>query len=328
MKILVTGSGGFIGCNMCLKLLDEGHEVVASYRSAKPPFLRALTPERAERVILSQGDLTDRAYVASLAKERLDGIVNSAIMTSPPAPEREYFAAMARANLEGTVNLLELALQADVPEYVYVSSFSVYGTLHGRGERIREDGPYELPGTYAVTKRACELLTTRYGALAGAKAVSARIATPYGPYERTTASRTVLGALCGMVESAAAGRAVTIAGRDIERDWTYVEDTVDALYLLLTAPAGTLKHAEYNVSCGRGYTNGEAAATLKELCPSFTYSFVDDPATADVSVSPPCQRGIADISRLVEDTGFRPRFDLAAGLRNYLEYVRNNPVVA
>jgi Nucleoside-diphosphate-sugar epimerases len=327
MKILVTGSGGFIGCNLCLKLLEDGHEVVASYRSAAPPFLRALGPEQARRVTLSQGDLTDREYVLSLADEGVAGILNSAIMTSPAAREEEYFAAMARTNIAGTVNMLELALRANVPNYVYVSSFSVYGRAFGLGERIPEEGPFQLGGTYAVTKRACELLTERYGALAGAKAVSARIATPYGPYERATNSRTALGAVCGMVESAAAGRSVTITGPEIERDWTYVEDTVEALCLLLTAKPGTLRHTEYNVSCARGYSNAEVAATLRSICPSFEYSFVDNPAEADISVSPPCQRGIADITRLTEDTGFLPRFDLAAGLEKYLDHVRNTPAV-
>lgn len=324
MKILVTGSGGFVGCNLCLRLLEQGHEVVASYRSAEPPFLRELNPEQAGRVILSKGDLTDRQYVASLASERVSGIINSAIMTSPARPEKEYFADMARVNIEGTVNLLELALRGNVPNYVYVSSFSVYGAQFGRGELMGEDGPFDLDGTYPTTKRASELLTARYGKLSGAKAVSARIAVPYGPYEHATPSRTVLGAVCGMVESAAAGRPVKIAGREIERDWTYVDDTVEALLLLLFAAPETLRHVEYNVSCGQSYSNEAVAAALKAVCPTFEYSFVDNISEADIYVSPPRQRGIGDISRLTQDTGFRPRFSLTAGLEKYLDHVRKS----
>lgn len=319
MKVLVTGSGGFIGCNLCLCLLNKGHEVVASYRTEMP---QALAEPGLKGLTLTRGDLTDPRYLDTLSGIGIDAVVNAAIVTSPAEPEREYFARMARANIDSTINLLEFAMKAGVENYVYASSVGVYGLSRGKGERIYEDGPLDLYSTYSITKRTCEMLVSRFGGLSGAKAVSARIATPYGPYERTTPSRTVLGTVYGMVTAAAENRRITIWGENIERDWTYVEDTVEGIRLLLETPAAKLKHTEYNVSFGQPYTNGDVALAVKKACPSFEFEFVDDPREADVSVFPPADRGIADIGRLREDTGFRPAFPLEKGVEKYLEHVR------
>ncbi len=318
MKVLVTGSGGFIGCNLCLCLLKKGHEVVASYRTEMPRVPVAFGPN----LTLTRGDLTDPSYPDTLRGLGIDAVVNAAIVTSPAGAEKEYFARMARVNIDTTINLLEFAMREGVKNYVYASSVGVYGLSRGRGEFIYEDGPLDLYSTYSITKRTCELLAARFGVLAGAKAVSARIAAPYGPCERETPSRTVLGTVYGMVTAAAENRRITVWGKNIERDWTYVEDTVEGIRLLLEAPAEDLRHTEYNVSYGRPYTNEDVALAVKKACPSFGFEFVDDPAGADVSVFPPADRGIADIGRLQADTGFQPAFPLEKGVEKYLEYVR------
>lgn len=323
MKVLVTGSGGFIGCNLCLTLLDKGHEVVASCRTGVPRFLEN---RNTKNLTLSRGDLTDRKYLDTLRGLGIEAIVNAAIVTSPPESEREYFAHMASVNLNSTINLLDFAMKENIKNYVYTSSVGVYGMSRGKGELLYEDGPLDLYSTYSVTKRSCELLTTRFGGITGAKAVSARIAAPYGPYERATSSRTVLGAVYGMVAAAVENRKVAVLGKEITRDWTYVEDTVEGIRLLLEAPAARLKHAEYNISCAYDYTNEDVAKAVKKACPTFEYTFVDDPEEADIAVFPPVDRGTADISRLRQDTGFQPSFPLERGVEKYIRHVKETGV--
>ena len=325
MKILVTGSAGFIGFNLCGRLLEEGHEVIASYRSGPPAFLQDLLARHGEALSLSRGDLLDGLYLESLAGQGIEGIVNAAIVTSPPSPEKDYFINMTRTNLDSTVNLLDFAMKAQVGNYVYVSSSGVYGSIYRHGDVIGEDSDLDLRTTYSITKRTCELLTSKFGALTGAKAVSARISSPYGPYERVTLSRSVMGPIYGMAHKALAGEEAVVFGKELERDWTYVEDIVDGICRLLTADGGSLRHEVYNVSCSARYSVEAIASAVRKALPGFRCRFTEDLGEADVVLSPPVERGIMDIARLTADTGFAPRYSLEEGVGRYVAFLKNEP---
>ena len=324
MKVLITGSGGFIGCNLCLNLLRKGIDVVASYRSALPPFTAELNESERAHLMLSQGDLTDVSYVESLRGLGIDSVINAAIVTSPADSELTWFTRMASVNVNSTLNLLDFAVREGVKNYIYASSFSLYGTKgFQRGDALLEDRPLSLETTYSITKRTCELLTERFAALSGAKVACARIATPYGPYERVTSSRTVMGTVYGLLQAALAGKKVAVWGRDIERDWTYVDDTAEGMVQLLLADTKALRHQEYNVSSAVAVTNEEVARAVQEVYPGFQFTMTDDPAKADISVAPACNRGIADITRLTEDTGFTPKWTLTGGIAQYIEHLKH-----
>ena len=323
MKVLVTGSGGFIGCNLCLGLLHRGINVVASYHSATPLFVAELSAEEQKHLELSQGDLTDKGYVESLYGKGIEGIINAAIVTSPAKVELGWFTRMASVNVNSTLNLIDFAIHEGVMDYVYASSFSLYGTKgFKRGDKLLEDRPLSLETTYSITKRSCELLTERFANLSGAKVACARIATPYGPYERVTSSRTVMGTIYGLVKAATANKKVTVWGRDVERDWTYVEDTADAIIQLLLADKKKLRYQEYNVSSAVATTNEEVAKAVQEVYPDFEFTMTDDRDSADISVAPPCNRGIADITRISEDLGFKPAWTLKDGIAKYAEHLK------
>lgn len=323
MKVLVTGSGGFIGCNLCLNLLHKGIEVVASYHSAQPPFLAELTESDRSHLELSQGNLTDKTYVETLYGKGIDSVINAAIVTSPANAELGWFTRMASTNVNSTLNLIDFAIHEDVRNYIYASSFSLYSTKgFKRGDRLFEDRTLSLETTYSITKRTCELLTERFANLSGAKVACARIATPYGPYERVTPSRTVMGTIYGLVKAALAGKKVSVWGRDIERDWTYVEDTAEAMIQLLLAEKSKLRYQEYNVSSAVATTNEEVAQAVQAACLGFEFCMTDDRDNADISVAPACNRGIADITRISEDVGFKPTWSLKDGIAKYIEHLK------
>ena len=113
-----------------------------------------------------------------------------------------------------------------------------------------------------------------------------------------------------------ASQPVRVAGPEIVRDWTYVADAADAvLGLLLT---DRWLHPVYNVSCGAGHPFRQAVEAFSAH--GLRATWVTSADEADVAMRPSQARTPLDITRLREDTGFVPRYDLAAGIDAYLQF--------
>ena len=107
-----------------------------------------------------------------------------------------------------------------------------------------------------------------------------------------------------------------VAGPEIVRDWTYVADAADAVSALLQAPQWS--HPVYNVSCGVGHPFRQAVEAF--VAHGLRAAWVASADEADVAMRPSQARTPLDITRLREDTGFAPRYDLAAGVDAYLQF--------
>jgi nucleoside-diphosphate-sugar epimerase len=109
-------------------------------------------------------------------------------------------------------------------------------------------------------------------------------------------------------------RAITVAGPQVGRDWTYAEDVGRAVAALLAAPSW--HWPVYNVSCGGRCTFAEVVSAF--AAHGLQATFVDDPQTADVAMVPAQERRPLDTARLQKDTGFAPRYGLPAGIAAWL----------
>lgn len=325
MITLVTGSGGFVGCNMCAYLLERGHGVVATYRSSVPPEMKRLGEKHPGNFHLVQGDLLEDELYRKLAEFPVDSVVHSAVVTSVDDSPLNSLVFMVSSNILGTTKLIDYCIRQNIKNFVYVSSAGVYGAVHPKGTVVPEDGLLDLYSTYAITKRTCEQVVAKFGELAEAKAVSARVGAPYGPYERVTSSRVTMSPLYRMMKIAVNGGEARLHNPAVARDWTYVEDTVAGMYLLLTADRQQLRHTEYNLAAGVDYSMEELAQAVAEVCPTFKYRFVEKPEDAEIKLVPDFGRGRLDIERLRADTGFSPAFDLRAGVKKYYEHAKAHP---
>jgi UDP-glucose 4-epimerase len=123
MAILVTGAAGYIGRFLVNELVEQGHEVVAVDLNEPP---NGLQPELPAGVVLQRGDVTDKAAMVDLAKQKpLSAIIHLAGLVTM-ACEQNPAAAM-RVNLGGTHTMLDAAHAANVPVFVFASTISVYG---------------------------------------------------------------------------------------------------------------------------------------------------------------------------------------------------------
>ncbi len=234
MKILVTGTAGFIGMHVAKGLFDDGHEVVGldnfnSYYSVQLKRDRHATLASSKRFTECEGDLCDTAMLGRLFREQRFDVVchlaaQAGVRYSITNPQ-----AYLKSNLEGFLNILECCRHAGIKRLVYASSSSVYGgnTKLPFSENDSVDSPISL---YAATKKANELMAHTYTHLYGLQTVGLRFFTVYGPWGRPDMAAWLF------TEAMIQGRPIKVFNHgNMRRDFTYVDDIVQGVKASLFA---------------------------------------------------------------------------------------------
>lgn len=323
MRVLITGSLGFLGINLVRYLAeaDPGAEIVGAYSTAPDDLaLRFLAPV-AGRLRLVPLDVTDRPRVVDLVQQQaVTHIVHAAAITPSLDRERAEPTHIVDVNLGGIVNALEAAVAVPtVQRLILISSSGVYGAPTGDPLQPQsEEGPLQLTGLYAIAKYSGELLGRRYAELTGKQITAARLPALYGPMERPTRSRQNMSLPQRLLQPMLEGRRLRLYGPEHTSDWTHVQDACEGIRALLVAPRW--RYPVYNISCGQTRTFRDLVAAF--AAHGLQAEWVDDPAAADISMTPDRVRAPMDITRLRADTGFAPRFTLEAGVADLVSSSR------
>jgi nucleoside-diphosphate-sugar epimerase len=304
--ILVTGGLGMIGAHTARALLDLGQEVVvtAYRRTEVPSFL-------AGQVAVEMLDTTDAsAFLALGNRYEISDIVHLAGSVPGENPV-DFF----RTDLTGLLNALDAARAWGVRRFAVASSIGVY---IGRTEiPWHEDlalPTVDLPLHIIAFKKAVEPITTHALQGSGVEPVLLRIGSVWGPLMDPESPfnpnpRYISAVLRGETPAA-------LYAGDGE-DSSYAPDAGRAIAALTTAE--TLNHTAYNVSSGRTSTNRERAEALEALFPGLRLPLLPGRENG------PGQDPYLDITRLTEDTGFTPSFDVAHSVADYVAWRRKNP---
>ncbi|MGA7449814.1 MAG: NAD-dependent epimerase/dehydratase family protein, partial [Rhodoplanes sp.] len=234
--ILVTGAAGFIGFHIARRLLQDGRRVVgldnlnAYYDPAlKRARLGVLQPYQA--FSFEKLDLADRAGIAALfASHRFPVVLHLAAQAGVRHSLTDPHAYVD-ANLVGFLNVLEGCRHSGCRHLIYASSSSVYGANTRLPFRTSDnvDHPVSL---YAATKKANEAMAHAYAHLFGVPATGLRFFTVYGPWGRPDM------AMWLFTEAIIAGRPIRLFNYgQMRRDFTYIDDVVEALARLIDHPA-------------------------------------------------------------------------------------------
>lgn len=310
MRVLITGGAGFVGSHLARKLVASGHEVVLfdNFATALPGSVYDLVG----RVTLASGDLLDLSHFLRILKQHsIERVVHTAAIVGVPAAlERPLYTA--RVNVEGSLNVFEAARLLALERVVDISSEESYGPF--QSDLATEDHPKNPSSFYGVTKVAVERFGDLYGSFFGLPYVAVRLCWVYGPgYPRHRIPRS-------WMEDAFAGRRTTMpSGGDHRIDFTYIDDAVAGLQLVLEAPR--LEHHAYNVATGTSTSLREVAAELKRLLPTWEYEIGPGLMEQTPGHEAP-RKGALDITRISRELGYRPAFDLPTGLRLDLANLR------
>ena len=323
MAVLVTGATGFVMANLVHHLAASGHDVVAADLKAPDAPMARFLDATPGKVSIRSLDVTDRAAVRALVgdvrPER--AVIGAAITAIPPEAERARFVETVEVNVLGALHTLAALAEAGVRRVVSISSGSVYGRRPSLAP-ISEDDLGDPQALYPMTKHAADLLARRFADVHGVDLAVARLASPFGPFERDTGSRPLLSPIAVWTAAARQGQPVVVQGdaRDA-RDAVYVADIASGIAAILLADR--LGHDAYNVGWGRGATAEETVAALARLVPGLRVEWRPDqpsPWTGAGNVA----RGPLRIDRLQRDLGWAPRYDLDSGLAAYLAWSRDH----
>ena len=310
---LVTGIAGFIGSALGRALLRRGHEArgLDNFVTGK----RRNLEEIIQHIDLREADLLDHNAVSDACRG-VDFVLHQAAIASVPRSIKDPVECNA-ANVLGTLNLLVAARDAGVQRFIYASSSSLYGdtlTLP-----TREDTPANPISPYAVSKLAGELYAISFYRSYGLRTVALRYFNVFGP--RQDPSSPYSGVLSIFISRMLAGERPTIFGDgDTSRDFTFVQNVVEANLLACTAPADLVAGRAFNIATGRRITLHQMFASVKRLTGYSGETAYGPERAGDIKHS------CGAISLAAQCLGYAPKFSFEEGLAQTVSwYMRECP---
>jgi UDP-glucuronate 4-epimerase len=333
VKILVTGTAGFIGYHLAKRLMQEenyhitGIDNINDYYDTNLKYAR-LKDTGIERMDVKdlasvqsvcypnyrfiKLDLTDKTHLMSLFDELRPDIVVNLAAQAGVRYSLENPDAYIQSNIAGFLNLLECCRHYPVKHLVYASSSSVYGnkTEVPYSENYKTDSPISL---YAATKKSNELMAHAYSHLYGISMTGLRFFTVYGPYGRPDMAPMLF------ADAIFNEKSIKVFNNgNLSRDFTYVDDIVEGIIRVMAKiPENKPSHAVYNIGCSKPVQLMDFIHTLEDA--------IGKKANLEMY---PMQQGdvyqtFADTTALTNMTGYKPETNLSKGISEFIKWYKN-----
>mgnify|MGYP001812833132 FL=1 len=331
MKVLITGSAGFIGSALSLRLLERGDEVIG-IDNLNDYYDVSLKEARLQRTLAYDGytdvriDLEDREGIAELFRKHQPHRVVNLAAQAGVRYSLENPHAYVDTNLVGFTNILEGCRHNNVEHLVYASSSSVYGANTSMPFSVHDnvDHPVSL---YAASKKANELMAHTYSHLYQLPTTGLRFFTVYGPWGRPDM------ALFLFTKNILAGKPIDVFNYgNHRRDFTYIDDIVEGVVRVID-----------NVAAPNPDWSGDAPDSASSKGPYRLYNIGNNEPVelmhyievlenclgkkAEKNMLP-LQPGdvpatYADVSDLVNAVGYKPDMFVEQGVANFVEWYRD-----
>ena len=340
-NILVTGSPGFIGANLVMRLLKEmnsgtviSFDMMNDYYDPKLKEYRLKEIEKiaeksAAKHVFVKGNMADKEKLNSVFDEYKPAVVVNLAAQAGVRYSIDHPDSYVESNLIGFFNVLEACRHYGVEHLVYASSSSVYGgnmkVPFSTDDKV--DNPVSL---YAATKKSNELMAHAYSKLYNIPSTGLRFFTVYGPAGRPDMF------YFGATNKLVAGEGIKIFNYgNCKRDFTYIDDIVEGVLRVMQGAPEKVNgedglpippYAVYNIGGGTPESLLDYISTLQEelvragILPA-DYDFESHRELVgmqpgDVPVT------YADSKALEEDYGFRPEIGIREGLRAFAEWYK------
>ena len=308
-NFLVTGGAGFIGSNICRKLISQGCfvRVIDNLLTGKKSNLSDII----NKIDFNEADMGDE-NIARTAMKDIDVVLHQGALPSVPK-SIDNPAATHKHCVDATFTLLLAARDAGIKRFVYAASSSAYGdtlTL----PKI-ETMPTAPLSPYAAAKLAGEYYCSVFYRSFGLETVSLRYFNVFGPYQDPTSLYAA--AIPAFVTSILKDEPPTIYGDgEQSRDFTYIDNVVEAN--LLAAQTEQTAGEVINIACGQRVTVNEIIDMINDLVGKNIKPIYVDSRPGDVKHS------LADISLAQKLIGFKPNVSFREGLRLAIDWYREN----
>jgi len=315
-NILITGGAGFIGWHLLAQLLSEGEwkvSVVDDLNDFYDPAIKIANASRHEKdsnYRFLKADIRDKAALENvIAGNGFDCIVHLAARAGV-RPSLDQPLLYTETNVNGTMNLLELARERGIRQFVFGSSSSVYGI--NAKVPFSEDDPIRQPiSPYAATKAAGELLCHTYMHLYGIRCICLRFFTVYGPRQRPDL------AIHKFARLISEGKSIPVFGDGTtRRDYTFIDDII----------AGVRAAIDFTGSDYEVINLGESRTVeLRELI-----SLIEKELGATARIDrQPLQPGdvpqtFADITKARKVLGYNPQTQIEDGIKRFVAWFQQN----
>ena len=346
MKILVTGTAGFIGYHLAKKLLERGDEVVGldninDYYDVNLKYGRlnelgvdkedireneATRSSKYEKHSFYKTDLSDRESMSKIFEnENFDAVMHLAAQAGVRY-SLENPHAYIDSNIVGFLNILEGCRHSKVKNLSYASSSSVYGLNESQPFKTTDKTEHQV-SLYAATKKSNEMMAHTYSHLYGIQTTGLRFFTVYGPWGRPDMAPMLF------TDAILNDRAIKVFNNgEMSRDFTYIDDIVDGILKVIDNPAKAnenwnAKETDISTSSApyRLYNIGNNAPLPLMTFIETIENVLGKKAEKNFM---PMQDGdvvstYADVSGLIDDFGYKPDTKLADGIGEFVKWYRD-----
>ncbi|MBV1880918.1 MAG: NAD-dependent epimerase [Pseudomonadales bacterium] len=330
MKVLVTGTAGFIGSTLAIRLLERGDEVIGvdnlnDYYDVNLKLARLNRVKQYAGFTEIRGDIENRDLMESTFKKHKPSRVVNLAAQAGVRYSLENPHAYIEANIIGFTNILEGCRHHEVEHLVYASSSSVYGANTKMPFSVHHnvDHPVSL---YAATKKANELMAHTYSHLYQIPTTGLRFFTVYGPWGRPDM------ALFLFTKNILEGKPIDVFNYgNHRRDFTYIDDIVEGIIR-------TLDH----VAPPNPNWNGDDPDSATSKAPYRLYNIGNNSPvelthyieTLEKCLGKKAEQNLlplqlgdvpdtyADVQALVDDVNYQPKTSIEEGIANFVEWYR------
>ena len=331
MKILVTGSAGFIGSALTIRLLERGDTIVGidNHNNYYSPDLKEARLSRHinnSRYSHIRGDIEDRDFIDKIFKENsFDVVVNLAAQAGVRYSIENPFAYID-TNLVGFCNILEGCRDTSVKHLVYASSSSVYGLNTKQPFSTHEPVNHPI-SLYAATKKANELMAHTYSHLYQLPTTGLRFFTVYGPYDRPDM------ALQKFTKGIISGETIKVFNYGKHRrDFTYIDDIIEGILKVIdNTPSGNI---DWNSECPdpsfstAPYKIYNIGRNKPEELEKYIESLEKNLEIKAKKELLPLQPGdvpdtYADVNDLVNELEYEPKVSIEEGIKEFVRWYKS-----
>lgn len=318
-KVLVTGGAGFIGSNLCEALILQGNEVVCfdNFSTGKRKNIQPFIKNKNFKLI--EGDIRNFKDCKKVV-EGIDIVLHQAALGSVLRSVHDPITTN-EVNVSGFLNMLYAAKEAGIKRFVYASSSSVYGDEIQLPKVENKIGKPLSP--YAITKFCNELYAKNFSTLYGIETVGLRYFNVFG--KKQDPDGLYAAAIPKFIKAFISGKSPVIFGDGNQsRDFTYIENVIQANNLAATATNKKSLNETYNIAYGESITLNELVILLQQLLSDFNSSIKKIKIIYEKEREGEVKYSLASIKKAKKFLGYSPTHNFSEGMQETIQWYYEN----